>query len=39
LHIAFMASQFPNYYQVLGLDNKACSVEEVRQAYRRESLR
>lgn len=34
-----MAPQFPNYYEVLGLDDKKCSTDEVRTAYRRESLR
>jgi len=30
---------FPQYYQILGLENKDATVEEIRAAYRRESLR
>jgi hypothetical protein len=34
-----MASTLPDYYTLLGLDDKRCTTEAIRAAYKRESLR
>ncbi|PVG04631.1 DnaJ-domain-containing protein [Serendipita vermifera] len=34
-----MSSTLPDYYKLLGLDDKRCTTEAIRAAYKRESLR